>query len=407
SILPRTTAQVQSLNKILPADYDRDIRPDDGMRPVDVEISAFIARVDELSTKNMEIRLDMTFREAWSDPRLRRSSNESLIILRRDEDIEKLWIPDTYFVNAHDVVDMDHPFNNRMVTIETTGRVSTSRRFNVRFPCGMDLTHFPSDTPSCSLVVSTYGSNKDDLKLKVTKVAVVEPGTDGPHGFLKDHLSEFDIISAGYDHPEVDVTVDTKNYGYVTIDLHLRRLKGRYITKVYIPSLSFVILAYLTFWMAQSAIVARTILLMGCYGLTCWLSVTAEGDLPRGSFTSSMDVWCGFCLTFIFFALVETLVVHVLQTRQDEQVREFRNPRTDESPIYRVKDESVDLVLGSIIEGDPVLSQVQEELVKSRGTDHTVYVNRGLCETIDKFTRIGYPIAVVVFVVVYAIGYSV
>jgi len=39
--------------------------------------------------------------------------------------------------------------------------------------------------------------------------------------------------------------------------------------------------------------------------------------LPHVSYTKAIDVWTGSCLTFVFFALIEFIIVNFLSRRED------------------------------------------------------------------------------------------
>ena len=88
-----------------------------------------------------EFSLDMYFRQFWNDPRLafkKLNSNIDRIVLSAGNQDNKFWEPDTFFVNAKDLVVHKDPNKNEFVRILPEGDILLSRRqllLTIRIRC--------------------------------------------------------------------------------------------------------------------------------------------------------------------------------------------------------------------------------------------------------------------------------
>ena len=143
------------------------------------------------SVQFQEFSLDMYFRQFWNDPRLafkKLNSNIDRIVLSAGNQDNKFWEPDTFFVNAKDLVVHKDPNKNEFVRILPEGDILLSRRqllltirircrlynvfiilewlfeiniyflfFRVRgkFSCPMNLQYFPMDSQLCYIEIES------------------------------------------------------------------------------------------------------------------------------------------------------------------------------------------------------------------------------------------------------------
>ena len=127
----------------------------------------------------------------------------------------------------------------------------------------------------------------------------------------------------------------TGTYSHITLNFELTRSPNYYLMTIYIPSAMIVIVSFLSFWVdvknqaLKSAITLVSLLTLGLSLI--FLNTTSV--LPRVTYTKAIDLWTGVCLTFIFAALVESIIVyhrHRMNTnnptdenQQDKQVSLF------------------------------------------------------------------------------------
>lgn len=125
-------------------------------------------------------------------------------------------------------------------------------------------------------------------------------------------------------------------------------------------------MAWLSFWLNKTEVVGRLLLIL----VTNLMMVTAVMLMNYFtpmyvSYTRAIDVWTGWCLTFLFFALAEFIVVNFIARRES-----------------------------SAPEGGGE--------IKGGWNIKESFKNSTLADKLDITSRIIYPIAFVIFVVIYA-----
>lgn len=123
-----------------------------------------LPKVDDI---NMEIHLDMYFRQFWKDPRLafsnvKKVNTASVKNIKNSRLKTRVWLPDPFFVNQKEGKVLDNPSDNTIFKIEADGKlkllsniqipiylifvigdVMFSTRQLVTTSCYMDLHKYP------------------------------------------------------------------------------------------------------------------------------------------------------------------------------------------------------------------------------------------------------------------------
>nr|2M6B_A Chain A, Full-Length Transmembrane Domains of Human Glycine Receptor alpha1 Subunit [Homo sapiens]2M6I_A Chain A, Full-Length Transmembrane Domains of Human Glycine Receptor alpha1 Subunit [Homo sapiens]2M6I_B Chain B, Full-Length Transmembrane Domains of Human Glycine Receptor alpha1 Subunit [Homo sapiens]2M6I_C Chain C, Full-Length Transmembrane Domains of Human Glycine Receptor alpha1 Subunit [Homo sapiens]2M6I_D Chain D, Full-Length Transmembrane Domains of Human Glycine Receptor alpha1 len=97
----------------------------------------------------------------------------------------------------------------------------------------------------------------------------------------------------------------------------LERQLGYYLIQLYIPSLLIVILSWISFWINLDAAPARVGL-----GITTVLTLTTQSSgsrasLPKVSYVKAIDIWLAVCLLFVFSALLEYAAVNFVSRQRE------------------------------------------------------------------------------------------
>ncbi|XP_023331534.1 glutamate-gated chloride channel [Eurytemora carolleeae] len=114
--------------------------------------------------------------------------------------------------------------------------------------------------------------------------------------------------------------LDSPNYktSFVQVDLTFARELSFYIVTIYIPCFMIVVVSWFSFWLDYKAVPARVAL-----GVTTLLAMSTtmgsiQRSLPPVAYTKAIDVWTGFCVFFVFSALLEYALVNYA-SRSDAQ----------------------------------------------------------------------------------------
>ncbi|XP_030621410.1 gamma-aminobutyric acid receptor subunit pi [Chanos chanos] len=281
--------------------YNRYLRPNFNEGPVEIGMSLDIASIDAISEINMDYTATIFLRQRWRDSRLVFPGNESLSLDGRL--VSLLWIPDTFIPDSKRSFLHDVTVENRLIRIFSNGTVLYALRITATIACNMDLTKYPMDRQVCLLQLESWGYNLQDVVFYWTR------GNDSVKGLDTLRLAQYSVESY---HTSVSKAVyETGMYPKLVLHFSLRRNVLFFILETYVPSTLLVVLSWVSFWISQSSVPART-----CIGVTTVLTMTtlmmgARTSLPNANcFIKAIDVYLGICFTFIFGALLEYACAH-------------------------------------------------------------------------------------------------
>ncbi|XP_034399361.1 gamma-aminobutyric acid receptor subunit pi [Cyclopterus lumpus] len=342
-------SQLQPTIQKLMKGYNRYLRPNFNEGPVEIGMSLDIASIDAISEINMDYTATIFLRQRWRDSRLVFPGNESVSVDGRL--VSLLWIPDTFIPDSKRSFLHDVTVENRLIRIFSNGTVLYALRITATIACNMDLTKYPMDRQVCTLQLESWGYNLQDVVFYWTR------GNDSVKGLDILRLAQYSVES--YYTSVSEAVYETGQYPKLVLHFALRRNVLFFILETYVPSILLVVLSWVSFWISQSSVPART-----CIGVTTVLTMTtlmmgARTSLPNANcFIKAIDVYLGICFTFIFGALVEyacahfyTMQHHTIEDLHRELQREFNEANGNASiPMVRSIQPSRSVEIGSTAE---------------------------------------------------------
>ncbi|CAI4222225.1 unnamed protein product [Auanema sp. JU1783] len=306
------------LQKIM-AGYNRHKIP--GGR-VDVQVEVWVQEITTISDITSDFQLDIYISEMWLDPALVYSDlnpckqNLSLNSVL----LEKLWTPNSCFINSKTADIHKSPFPNIFLLIYSNGSVWTNYRLKLQGPCLMDLTRFPFDNVTCSLTFESFNYNTDEVSMSWTEAGVSK---------MREKMELADY--------ELEKITNVRNaepypaglWHELTMMFHFKRRAGWYILQAYLPTYLTICISWISFALGSKAIPARTML-----GVNSLLAMTFQfgniiRNLPRVSYVKAIDVWMLSCMTFVFCSLLELAWVGYLSREDEDNIP--TNPPTPNS----------------------------------------------------------------------------
>jgi len=294
--------------------YEKDVRPNYGGDPVTVGVSMYILSVNELSDRNSEFTFDMYFRQFWTDPRLAfaRRPGFNKVVVSASDYVDKIWTPDTFFVNSKQMQVHNLPSKNSFLRIMHTGEILLSSRMTVTASCPLDLSWFPMDSQLCSLEIESFGFTMSDVKFR---------WNEGNHSVVLSpdvSLPEFNVL--GHRQRTIEASLSSGNYSRLLADLAFKRAIGSYKVQVFFPNLVMVLLAGLSLWLPRQAGTARILLGILPVLTAVTLMFLINQQLARVSYFKCMDIFLLWCILMGTFVLVEfTLVAFVADVVGEDQ----------------------------------------------------------------------------------------
>ncbi|XP_010591476.1 gamma-aminobutyric acid receptor subunit delta [Loxodonta africana] len=282
--------------------YARNFRPGIGGPPVNVALALEVASIDHISEVNMEYTMTIFLHQSWRDSRLSYShTNETLGLDSRF--VDRLWLPDTFIVNAKSAWFHDVTVENKLIRLQPDGVILYSTRITSTVACDMDLAKYPMDEQECMLDLESYGYSSEDI------VYYWSENQEQIHGLDKLQLAQFTITSFRFT-TELMNFKSAGQFPRLSLRFHLRRNRGVYIIQSYMPSILLVAMSWVSFWISQAAVPARVSLGITTVLTMTTLMVSARSSLPRASAIKALDVYFWICYVFVFAALVEYAFAH-------------------------------------------------------------------------------------------------
>ncbi|KAM8927646.1 gamma-aminobutyric acid receptor subunit delta [Pelodytes ibericus] len=306
--------------------YARNFRPGIGGPPISVAVDIEVTSIDHISEVNMDYTMTVFLRQSWRDERL--SYNHTTKTLGFDSRfVEKLWIPDTFIVNAKSAWFHDVTVENKLIRLQPDGIILYSSRITSTVSCDMDLTKYPLDEQECMLDLESYGYSAEDILYDWSE------NQEQIHGLDKLQLAQFTIIGYRFSKEQMNFK-SAGQFPRLTLHFQLRRNRGVYIIQSYVPSILLVAMSWISFWISQSAVPARVSL-----GITTVLTMTtlmdsARSSLPRASAIKALDVYFLICYVFVFAALVEYAFAHFNAAYMKKEVK--TKATTQEKKVARM-----------------------------------------------------------------------
>ncbi|KAG8579235.1 hypothetical protein GDO81_010770 [Engystomops pustulosus] len=291
----------------LTKNYNKYLRPNLNEKPVKIAVTLEIASIASISEDNMDYTATIFLRQRWTDDRLVFEGSNSITLDPRL--VQLLWVPDTYIVDSKRSFLHDVTVDNRLVRLYSNGTVLYAIRITTTVACNMDLTKYPMDRQTCKLQLESWGYTAKDL------IYAWMRGNDSVRGMDTLQLAQYTVEKY---YTEVTTGKDeTGIYPRLTLYFVLKRNIIYFILETYIPSSLLVILSWISFWISQSSVPART-----CFGVTTVLAMTtilmgSRSTFPTANcFIKAIDVYLGICFSFVFGALLEYAVTHYCTEKQ-------------------------------------------------------------------------------------------
>ncbi|KAL6080937.1 hypothetical protein STEG23_001961 [Scotinomys teguina] len=386
-----------------------------------------------------DYRVNIFLRQQWNDPRLAYNEYPDDSLDLDPSMLDSIWKPDLFFANEKGAHFHEITTDNKLLRISRNGNVLYSIRITLTLACPMDLKNFPMDVQTCIMQLESFGYTMNDLIFEWQEQGAVQvaDGLTLPQFILKEekdlryctkhyNTGSDDLMSRAENTPRKGTFCQLVNklphkrkgkFTCIEARFHLERQMGYYLIQMYIPSLLIVILSWISFWINMDAAPARVGL-----GITTVLTMTTQSSgsrasLPKVSYVKAIDIWMAVCLLFVFSALLEYAAVNFV-SRQHKELLRFRRKRRhhkdDESgegrfnfSAYGMGPACLQAKDGISVKGAnnnnttnpaPAPSKSPEEMRK-------LFIQRA--KKIDKISRIGFPMAFLIFNMFYWIIYKI
>ncbi|KAL9963420.1 hypothetical protein ACROYT_G026930 [Oculina patagonica] len=389
--------------------YDKRVRPDVGGPPVLVTVHMHILAIVPINEINMDFTATFFFRQYWRDHRLAFGKYLQAPSIKPSAPFaDQIWLPDTFF----DADMSDHKTRHDfLLEITSDGNITYSTRKRVNSYCFMNLRHFPMDEQNCELSFKSYAYNDKDI--------VYAWRTSGDtHVTLSQRLAIPQYTLVEWKELSWNDTYITGNFPSLGVSFRLRRHIGFYIIQNFIPTALIVVLSWVGFWINEHSVPARVSL-----GITTVLAITTlffgvQASLPKVGYIKAIDFFLLGSFFFVFGALVEFAIICTVTDLREGNSRD--TPRDDSSrdsstihasgfskplKVYDEPEDSFKSFSQSSLclpfRGSKVADKKKSDDKNCKQSSR----GRSLPHPIDRASRILFPLAFFLFVLIYCVTF--
>ncbi|VDN55905.1 unnamed protein product [Dracunculus medinensis] len=319
------------IDNLLKDSYNKHYLPN---HPVHVRVDMWVQEVTAVSELTQDFEIDLYINEFWEDPALifdfMNPCKENISF--DDKVLQKLWIPNTCFINSKTAAIHESPFRNVFLMVFSNGTLWTNYRMKLTGPCDMNLKRFPFDKQKCFLTFESFNYNTGEVRMSWNQPYPV---------MLLKNIELPDFKLANFSVIAVEQMYPAGWWDELTVAFVFKRRYGWYILQGYIPTYVTIFISWISFYLGSRlvslvfceelkqifvtiftiyiyyliikiifrAIPARTML-----GVNSLLAMTFQfgniiRNLPRVSYVKAIDVWMLSGMMFIFLSLLELAVV--------------------------------------------------------------------------------------------------
>ncbi|XP_019639947.1 PREDICTED: uncharacterized protein LOC109481799 [Branchiostoma belcheri] len=225
---------------------------------------------------------------------------------------------------------VDDEASSRWLNEEGLVVYKMTRKFKVS--CSVSLKNYPFDTQTCVVQLRGYGGARLRL-LPLDDVTLAAIKTDATEVVSQFELTGVEIQGAF--HSFMSNTKDSNGYTTIDVLVHLRRRLMSSVLRVFLPSVTVVVSAYLQLWMPLrlSDITGRFSLAVTTYLAMIYQSSSVR--MPWISEARAVDIWFGGCQALITLMMLETGLVHFIYSRRLKK-EEKKVRKQQENPPIRI-----------------------------------------------------------------------
>ncbi|XP_071529468.1 uncharacterized protein [Panulirus ornatus] len=300
-----------------PADYRSKLPPRPASNlalPISLNVSVDTLNVD---TNTMLLSVSYNLRISWYDNRLTYNNLKQMTRLNTVSlgQVELLWRPTIGFINTDDiqhtavdaeavttilrldssyVPDLSNPYEVEIYRGDTNP-LSSTRKYSTVFTCFFNLVLYPFDIQNCYLQLQILSASSEYLIFNLTNSHV-------------EYLGPKLLVEYGIG--RIDLHVNNASlYSVSQVRVELIRRYGYAMLNIYIPSLTLLIISYVTLFFRPSIFEVRVMTALTSLLVLATLFTQVSASLPKTSYFKMVDIWLLFCIVLIFLIILFHTVI--------------------------------------------------------------------------------------------------
>ncbi|XP_048755488.2 neuronal acetylcholine receptor subunit alpha-6-like [Ostrea edulis] len=231
--IPANITEVNTLYTDLMSGYNKYIRPlTSTSDPMYVNVTFSLLGIKEFDEVNGKFSVNGFFMITWSDSRLAWAPLLYNNIYTIELPESKVWIPNLTLLNSYERVE-SLGRGIVPVTVTSTGKAFWSPGDVISSACDVDVTYYPFDTQSCSMMLTCFG-------FAPTAIVTQAPDTEINMAFFSEH-GTWELLDKKIN------TFLNPGTSYISISMDMKRRPAFAVINIVLPMLFMVVLNLLVF----------------------------------------------------------------------------------------------------------------------------------------------------------------
>ena len=269
----------------------------------------YIFDVQEVDDEKQTISISMYFRITWLEPRLViNETSEDWDDLRygladtvdiSPELLKHFWNPDLEIYGMESFHNKKILKDMASLKIKKDYHIEYMARVDITFSCLMSFNEYPLDDQQCPFRIGSYYSSEDtvncteDFKLD----------TD------RQRSLQYLIKVGSLPEKHRKFTHESKTYSICGFNIKLERTRKQMFYQVYLTSILFVVVSWMSFIIKPEIVPGRMALLVMIFLILINTFNSVKQDAPSSRTLNAVDFYLLFCIGNVFMALFEYAVV--------------------------------------------------------------------------------------------------
>ncbi|RUS87381.1 hypothetical protein EGW08_004835 [Elysia chlorotica] len=295
-----------SLMDNLFAAYKPEVRPTFAGEATYLFVALHLLSIQDLDERSQVLETSIILEAVWLDSWLSWNQSQFGNVSEFLYPQSKIWLPDVIIENSVES-QKELGYKTNMVRVDSDGWIHWKPSQVIKTSCDIDVTYYPFDTQTCSIIVSTWMSTQDEIDIDPQAAST---------GLILDKYSSsgtWELVSNS-----LETLANERNLTRVQFKLKLKRLTRFYVLNIILPVLFLSFTASLVFFLPADAgeKIGMGITVLLAYAV--YLTIIAD-NMPQTSLqVSYLAVYLTLLLGLTAMGVVLAVVVLHIHHKPDD-----------------------------------------------------------------------------------------
>jgi hypothetical protein len=286
---------------------DQQAKPPAPQTPTPVDISFNLRGIQDISTKTPQFSIQYALHYHWHDPRLKASDAGRYIKAAAMNKQETIWTPELSFLDQAKPAQIQYHdlqiSKDGIVTVNEIGFVTLSTKFQ--------LHDFPFDTQRLPILIQPAVQSSRHIVLRTSKQQINLGRNIDFHSWKFRGLShQINMQKSQF---------NNTTHSQLSIIITVKRSSLYYITKLYVPLLSFILVTCAVFCYPESEFSLKIPVLFSCLVLIALFSLQAFSEMPHLTYLTRLDKLVATSRLWLLVVFIFSLYLYLQRIVHDKE----------------------------------------------------------------------------------------